>query len=293
MAEATKPASSTEAEPHVVVESLYKSFAHNGGRVEVLQEINLSIRQGEFVCLLGPSGCGKSTLINIIAGLDAPDRGRVLIHGQPVTRPGVDRVVVFQDASLFPWLTVLGNVEFGPKMQGIASGERRAKALELIKLVHLSKFANAYPYQLSGGMKQRVAIARALAMDPEILLMDEPFGALDAQTRGMLQRELLEIWQATGKTVVFVTHNVREATGLGERVFEISARPGRIKHAYAVDLPQPRSNSDPRLLSLQQKILGSLGEEIAKVMQDETGLPYEPQEGRVAAAPDRALGMHI
>jgi len=293
IAEATKPASAEASSPHIVVEALSKSFAQNGSRVEVLQEINLSIRQGEFVCLLGPSGCGKSTLINIIAGLDAPDRGRVLVHGKPVSKPGVDRIVVFQDAALFPWLTVLGNVEFGPKMRGLPAGERRTKALELIKLVHLSKFVNAYPYQLSGGMKQRVAIARALAMDPDMLLMDEPFGSLDAQTRGMLQRELLDIWQATKKTVLFVTHNVREATGLGERVFEISARPGRIKHTYAVDLPQPRSNSDPRLLSLQQKILGSLGEEIAKVMQDETGVPYEREKDGVVAPPDRALGMHI
>ncbi|MBI1952699.1 MAG: ABC transporter ATP-binding protein [Candidatus Omnitrophica bacterium] len=253
----------------VVLEKVSKSFPGNGGSIAVLEELNFTIEKGEFVCLVGPSGCGKSTLIHLIAGLERPTSGRLLIDGSPVTGPGRDRVVVFQEPALFPWLTVRRNVEFGLKMLGIGEAQRRQKSAQYLKMVHLSRFADAYPHQLSGGMKQRVAIARALAMDPKILLMDEPFGALDAQTRRLLHEELLEIWQTTHKTIFFVTHNVREATVLGDKVLEMSARPGRIKGGFQIHLPRPRRESDPHLIVIQQRILLGLKEEIAKVVKDE------------------------
>jgi NitT/TauT family transport system ATP-binding protein len=181
---------------HVELKNVHKSFQQNGASVEVLRDINLSVAQGEFVCLLGPSGCGKSTIINLIAGLDRAETGSITVGGRPVTGPDPTRVVVFQEAALFPWLSVLGNVEFGLRVAGVPPATRRTRALEYIKLVHLSKFVHAYPHQLSGGMKQRVAIARALVLQPAILLLDEPFAALDAQTRAVLQNELLEIQRA-------------------------------------------------------------------------------------------------
>ncbi|MBI4227755.1 MAG: ABC transporter ATP-binding protein [Candidatus Omnitrophica bacterium] len=298
----------------IVLEGVSKRFAPNGwsaaglplpvrqagGRqgqaasdLEAVQEVSLTIEDGEFVCLLGPSGCGKSTLVHLIAGLETPTAGRVLVDDQPVTGPGTDRVVVFQEAALFPWLTVLGNVEFGLRMAGLPAPERQARALEFIRLVHLGRFALAYPHQLSGGMKQRVAIARALVMHPKILLMDEPFSALDAQTRALLQRELLELWQRLKITVFFVTHNVREATVMADRVFEISARPGQIKHRYAITLPRPRSEHDPRLIAIQQRVLGSLEEEIAKVVKESMDAEY-PMAPRGPVVPaDRNLGSHI
>lgn len=258
----------------VTLEHVFKSFSgNNGNGMEVLQDITLTIEEGEFVCLVGPSGCGKSSLINLIAGLDKPTSGSVTVDGVPIAGPGPDRVVVFQEAALFPWLSVRQNVEFGLKMAGISAQSRRARALEFLRMVHLGRFADAYPHQLSGGMKQRVAIARALAMDPKILLMDEPFGALDAQTRHLLHQELMEIWKETRKTVLFVTHNVREATVLGDKVLTMTARPGRIKGGYAIHLPKPRRESDPHLIVIQQRILLALQEEIAKVVKDE-GLDY-------------------
>ena len=253
----------------VKLEQVSKRFSHNGSGIEVLQEINLEIAEGEFICLVGPSGCGKSTLINLIAGLEMPTSGRVLVDGVPVAGPGTDRVVVFQEAALFPWLNVQQNVEFGLKMAGMPAEKRKERSAEYLRMVHLSRFVDAYPHQLSGGMKQRVAIARSLAMDPKILLMDEPFAALDAQTRQLLHQELLEIWQQTRKTIFFVTHNVREATVLGDKVLTISARPGRLKKGFAIHLPRPRRESDPHLIVIQQRILLSLQEEIAKVVKDE------------------------
>ena len=278
----------------VEVQHLSKSFQHNGQLVEVLRDISIVVEEGEFVSLLGPTGCGKSTLINLIAGLEFPNEGQVLVNGKPVNGPGPRRAVVFQDAALFPWLNVLGNVEFGLRMAKMPKAERRVEAMAYIKLVHLSKFAHAYPHQLSGGMRQRVAIARALAMQPDILLMDEPFGALDAQTRMVLQGELLEIWQRTKCSVLFVTHNVREATGLSDRVYVISSRPGQIKTVERVEIARPRQAESAALLAYQRKIVASLGEEIAKVMQEELGETInlsEADERRLPA--DRSLGMHI
>ena len=276
----------------VTLERLSKKFSHNGNGMEILQEINLSIADGEFVCLVGPSGCGKSTLIYLIAGLEEPTSGRVLVDGQPVQGPGRDRVVVFQESALFPWLTVRGNVEFGLKMAGLPAQDRREKSDKYLRMVHLTRFADFYPHQLSGGMKQRAAIARALAMDPKILLMDEPFAALDAQTRRLLHEELLEIWQETGKTIFFVTHNVREATVLGDKVVTISARPGRIKRGYAIHLPRPRRESDPHLIVIQQRILLSLQEEIAKVVKDED-LDYLVKKTAPVVSGDSGVGIAL
>ncbi len=278
---------------HVELQHVFKSFQHNGAAIDVLHDINLTVAAGEFVCLLGPSGCGKSTLIHLIAGLEKTDQGQGLVDGKPLSGPDPSRVVVFQDAALFPWLTVQGNVEFGLRMAGVPKPVRQARALEYIKLVHLSKFASAFPHQLSGGMKQRVAIARALVLQPAVLLLDEPFAALDAQTRAVLQNELLEIWELARPTILFVTHNVREATGLADRVYVISSRPGRIRDAQAVTVPRPRHADDPVLLSHQQKILRLLGDEVEKVLREELGETVHFPEAQHDAPPERSHGMHI
>jgi len=288
----------------VELRHVFKSFPHNGRAVDVLHDVSLTVAAGEFVCLVGPTGCGKSTIIHLIAGLDRPDRGQVLVDGKPVTGPDPSRSVVFQDAALFPWLTVLGNVEFGLRMAGIDGRKRRERALEYLRLVHLSRFTHAYPHQLSGGMKQRVAIARALALQPEVLLMDEPFAALDAQTRAVLQNELLEIWELARPTIFFVTHNVREATGLADRVYVASSRPSQLRDVERIALPRPRHAEDPALLAHQHRILGFLGEEIEKVLRDELGeqvhfpeAQHETPPARPGAsegrAGERSRGMHI
>ncbi len=277
----------------VEVKNVSKTFTSNGRAVEVLRDINLTVEEGEFVCLLGPSGCGKSTIIHMIAGLERPDSGTFTINGQPVNGPDPSRIVVFQEAALFPWLTVLGNVEFGLRMAGVPKATRHKRAAEYIKLVHLSKFISAYPHQLSGGMKQRVAIARALALQPAVLLMDEPFAALDAQTRAVLQNELLEIWQLARPTILFVTHNVREATGLADRVYVVSARPGRVRDVERVAVARPRRAEDPLLLKQQHKILGILGEEIEQGLREELGETVHFPEAQHPAAPEQSKGMHI
>jgi len=200
-----------------------------GREVLALDQVSLSVRNREFVALLGPSGCGKSTLLYLLGGFLPVESGAILVDGQPVAGPGPDRGIVFQHFALFPWKTVRGNILYGLERQGMPKEEREKRALDFIELVGLSGFEDSYPSQLSGGMKQRTAIARTLAFDPKILLMDEPFGALDAQTRGLMQRELMLIWQRTPKTVIFVTHDVQEAVFLADRVAVMSARPGRIK----------------------------------------------------------------
>lgn len=277
----------------VVFKRVHKSFVQKGQRVQALHDVNFTIEEGEFICVLGPSGCGKSTLISLIAGLEFPDSGEVFVDSKLVEGPSPDRLVVFQDGALFPWLTVLENVEFGLKIANVPQQERKERALEAIKLVHLSRFVNAHPHELSGGMKQRAAIARALVMDPKILLMDEPFAALDAQTRAILQIELQEIWQKTKKTILFVTHNVREATFLADRVFEISARPGTVKKEYPINLPCPRREQDPALLTIQTKIMDSLGEEIKKVARQELDTDYEVSKGKVVTPVGKNIGSNI
>lgn len=224
----------------VTIEHLSKKYSsESGGECLALQDLSISIGKGEFFALLGPSGCGKSTLLHIIGGLNKAS-GTILINGEPVKGPGLNRGIVFQEYALFPWLTVIENVAFGLKMKGVPKRARLQTAREHLAMVGLSGFEEHYPEQLSGGMKQRTAIARALAFDPEVLLMDEPFAALDAQTREILQGELLKIWEKTKKTIIFVTHSIEEAVYLAQRVAVITARPGRIKKIVDIPLPIPR-----------------------------------------------------
>ncbi len=246
------------------IENVSKVFPGRTGKVEALQPINLDVEAGEFVCLLGPSGCGKSTLLSIIAGLEDASSGTVSAEGKKVQGPGTDRVLLFQEAALFPWLDVQSNVEFGLRQIGTPAKERRAIARRFIELVHLKGFERSYAHQLSGGMRQRVAIARALAINPAVLLMDEPFGALDALTRDRLHAELETIWETTRKTVLFVTHNVREAVALGDRVLVFSPRPGRIVREFRINLPRPRSLEDHALVDEAAEIVRVLRDAIGE-----------------------------
>src|SRR6266568_457173 len=241
----------------ICIRGLKKAFGHNGSQVPVLEDINLELGAGEFVSLVGPSGCGKSTLLHIITGLDQADAGTITVDGRLVKGPGAERVAIFQDPSLFPWLTVRENVEFGLKVRGVAPAERRRRAFEYLRMVHLASFSDHYPKQLSGGMRQRTAIARALALDPEILLMDEPFAALDAITREEMSRSLLEIWERTQKTIVLVTHSIDEAVLLSTEAHVMGLRPARIVETLRVELPQPRgaeSFRDPRFGALEAQL---------------------------------------
>jgi NitT/TauT family transport system ATP-binding protein/sulfonate transport system ATP-binding protein len=231
--------------PFLKVDGLSKTFVIGGEHVEALHHVDLLINKGEFVCLIGASGCGKSTLLRIIAGFEQPTSGDVRVYDNAITSPGSDRGMVFQDFALFPWMTVRQNIAFGPRQKNLAKAEVEQKAEQYLEMVGLQKFADRFPYQLSGGMKQRVAIARVLANEASILLMDEPFGALDALTREQLQDELLEIWARTQVTVIFVTHSVEEATLLADRVVVMTAGPGRIESDNRVRLTRPRDVSAP------------------------------------------------
>ena len=227
----------------------------------VLNRISIDVKDGEFVTIVGASGCGKSTLLNIIAGLESPDSGSILVKGERKVSTDRDRIVIFQEGALFPWLTVLENIEFGLKLAGSSKEKRRQAAGRFLNMVQLSRFANSYMYQLSGGMKQRVAIARALAIDPDILLMDEPFAALDVQTRDLLHNQLLQIHEATKKTILFVTHNINEALSLGDRVVVLSPRTGGIKKEFAIGLPRPRDVESPEMTVIKRQILKELEED--------------------------------
>ena len=230
------------------IDNVYKEYQGRNGKTIALNGVNLDIKENEFICVVGPSGCGKSTLLNIIAGLHEATSGEVLVDGVKVEGTGVDRGVVFQQYALFPWLTVKKNVEFGLKLKKDITKEQRDQiAMKYIKMVGLEKFVNSYPKELSGGMKQRVAIARAYAVNPSLLLMDEPFGALDAQTRTQLQTELLKTWEEEQKTCFFITHDVEEAILLATKVVVMSARPGRIKEVIDIDIPYPR-NQETKML---------------------------------------------
>jgi NitT/TauT family transport system ATP-binding protein len=241
------------------IRAVSKVFATRRDEVRALDGVSLEVQEKEFVCLLGPSGCGKSTLLNLIAGLELPDTGSVLVDGRPVSGPGPDRMVLFQEAALFPWLDVLDNVLFGLKLEpGVPRASRRDVALRFLRLVGLERFARASVHELSGGMKQRVALARALAPNPRVLLMDEPFAALDAMTREQLHGDLQAIWREHGKTIVFVTHNVREAVSLGDRVVLLSAHPGRTREEFAIDLPRPREINSVEVAALAAGITRAL-----------------------------------
>ena len=248
--------------PHIEVANVSLTYDTPAGRVPGVEGVSFDIAASEFLCIVGPSGCGKSTLLNIIAGFLTPTAGEIRIGGKPVSGHGLDRGVVFQDfAQLFPWRTALGNVTFGLEMKGIGKAEREAIALQQLRLVKLEKFARSYPHHLSGGMQQRVAIARALAYNPSVLLMDEPFAALDALTREQMAGELQRIWMESGKTVVFITHSISEAVFLSDRIVVMSARPGRIVAAFENTTPRPRAFSGlaaPALAELSTQIRRSL-----------------------------------
>ncbi|MDA8227308.1 MAG: ABC transporter ATP-binding protein [Desulfitobacterium hafniense] len=259
---------SIQTVPKVEIKNLCKTYTVNEGggrtsRVFALKDINLQINEGEFVSVIGPSGCGKSTLLMIAAGLYENSGGEIIVNGKAVTGPGMDRGVVFQDFALFPWLTVEGNIRFALKQKGIPDKEQGQIVDKYIDLVGLKGFERVFPFRLSGGMKQRVAVARALAYEPEVLLMDEPFGQLDAPTRGTLQKLLEDIWIRTRSTIMFVTHSIREALLLSDRVVVLSSRPGIVVADLLVDLPRPRDHWDPKFLDMQKQLAELLGGEAA------------------------------
>lgn len=241
--------------------------------ISALKDINLEVKKGEFMVIVGPSGCGKSTLLDLLAGLTKPSSGQILLDGKAITGPNLDRGIVFQQYALFPWKTTLANVEFGLEAKGVGRKERRKIALEFIHLVGLAGFENRYPHEISGGMKQRVAIARSLAYDPEVLLMDEPFAALDAQTRETLQSELLRIWEATKKTIIFITHGIEEAVYLGQRVAVMTSRPGRIKKVIDIPFESRRSEEDlrshPDFVKLRHEVWDLLKDEVTRAQEQE------------------------
>lgn len=254
--------------PILQAKNIVKHFDHNGESMLALDGINLDVHEGDFVCLVGPSGCGKSTFLNIIAGLEKPDSGEILVSGKPVSGHDAKIIMVFQEGALFPWINVVDNVEFGLKMAGVPKDERRQISQRYLEMMQLTKFANSYIHQLSTGMRQRVAIARALAMDPDILLMDEPFAALDSQTRDMLTVELQLIWQRTKKTILFVTHNVTESVILGDRVVVFKHRPSKIKKEIRIDYQRPRLAEDVKLLHYTHEILGELKDEVRESIRE-------------------------
>ncbi len=243
----------------LVIDGVSKAFSTKRGKVQALQDASITVNEGEFVCLVGPSGCGKSTLLNLISGLDTSDTGTISMDGAQISGPGRERMVMFQEHALFPWLDVLGNVLFGLKLKAnLSNAERLDVAKYYLQLVGLEAFQRANIHELSGGMRQRVALARALAPNPRVLLMDEPFAALDAMTREQLYADLQKICQARRKTVIFVTHNVREAVCLGDRVILFSANPGRIREQFAINLPRPRDINNPALAGLAGEITRAL-----------------------------------
>jgi len=284
------PATRTGAS--LALESVSLTVQARGGTTEILQDVSIRIGAGEFVCLLGPSGSGKSTILNLVAGFARPTSGRVLHGDREIVAPGPDRAMVFQDAALFPWLTLQRNVEFPLALQGLDAAARAARSEELLRVVHLWRFRDRHPHELSGGMRQRGAIARALATDPGVLLMDEPFAALDAQTREILQGEVERIWGGTRKTVIFVTHNVREAVRLADRVLLMGTRPGRVLHEDFIDLPRPRAANDERVAALAQSIGRHIASEVEKVAREEADDAWTGPGGP-SRDPRRNLGRGI
>ena len=252
----------------ISIRQVTKEFVARNGRIAALEETSLEVKSGEFVCFVGPSGCGKTTLLNLVAGLEVPTHGEIFRNGEKITSPGSDRVVIFQESALFPWLNVIQNIEFG-LVKRMETHRRQEIARTFLNLVHLGRFEKAYVHELSGGMKSRVALARALALNPSVLLMDEPFAALDAQTRDLIHEELEGIWQSTRQTILFVTHNVREAVRLGDRVLVFTARPGRIKKEFKIDLSRSRDINSEGVVMYAQQIQAELREEIEKVLREE------------------------
>jgi nitrate/nitrite transport system ATP-binding protein len=256
----------------ISIEGIAKRYpGADGGEIAVFENLWLSMARGEFGCVIGHSGCGKTTVLNILAGLDEPSEGTVIVDGQAIEGTSLDRAVIFQSHALLPWRTVLGNVRYGLECLRVPRREARERAAHFVALVGLSGFEHNYPYELSGGMQQRVNLARALVMDPKILLMDEPFAALDAQTREAMQEELLRIWKAAGKTVLFVTHQIDEAIFLSDRVIEFSARPGRVRKSIAVDIERPRA-----LRLKREARFHALEDRIWTLIHDEAGASPDP-----------------
>lgn len=279
---------------YLTIDGIEKSFTNEKNQnIQVLNNIHMQVEKGSFVSIVGPSGCGKSTLLYLISGLEKADQGEIRIMDKKVKKPGPDRVVVFQEAGLFPWLTVLENVIYGLRLKKMSKEKADEKALDILKMVHLSKYINAYPHQLSGGMKQRVAIARALVMEPDILLMDEPFSALDEQTRMVLHKELLDIWRKTKVTIFFVTHNIREAVLLSEKVIVFATRPGKIKEVITVPTTKDGVMPDSVTLHTEQKILSILQEEIEKVLKEEMGDDYSFKTDSIHRNDSGDMGSHI
>jgi len=249
------------------IQNIYKKFPSSG--VNTLEEINLEIKSGEFLCVTGPSGCGKTTLLNLIAGLDVPTAGQILLDGKAVSEPGPDRIVMFQESALFPWLTVIGNVKFGLKLAGKSNEEQESIAMHYLKMVQLAHFRDYRIHELSGGMKQRVALARALALDSKIMLMDEPFASLDKQTKNMLQDEIQNIFTQTKKTVFYITHSIEEALFFADRIIMLSANPGRIAKEFYIDLPRPRHIAEQAFIEIRANLLNEIREEVEKSAKQE------------------------
>jgi NitT/TauT family transport system ATP-binding protein len=249
--------SGTKSAPKLRAEHLGVVYDRDGQSMPVLEDINLDVSDGEFICLVGPSGCGKSTLLNAMAGFLSPTSGSVAIDGETVTGPDPRRILVFQERGVFPWLTVEGNIGFG--LSKLTRAEREQRIAHYVKTVRLEGFENSYPSDLSGGMKQRLQVARALAVNPDILFLDEPFGALDSITRVIMRGELLRIWQAERRTILFVTHDIDEAVQLADRVVVLSSRPARIKDVLNIDIAHPRNISSPRYLELRDELLKQIG----------------------------------
>lgn len=277
----------------LVIENVSKRFQSKNKEINVLEKINLEVQNGEFICILGPSGCGKSTLLNIIAGLEKPSEGRVFLNGREVLSPGPDRIVMFQESALFPWLKVIDNVEFGMKLRGVPKKERYEKALKYLKMVHLTKFKDAYVHQLSGGMKQRVALARALTLDSDVLLMDEPFAALDSQTKNILLLELQRIWWETKKTIIFVTHNIEEAVLLADKVVVMSSNPGKIKKVFKIRLARPRLLDNPDIVYMISAIMKELKDEVEKIAKAEYDSDWSCEKDTVLYSSDSSLGIGL
>ncbi|MGD0090236.1 MAG: ABC transporter ATP-binding protein [Planctomycetota bacterium] len=262
-------------------------------RFQAVRAVSLDVSDGEFLALVGPSGCGKSTLLNLIAGLEKPDEGEVFFEGRPVRGAGPDRLVIFQEPGLFPWLTVQKNVEFGLRVLGLDKRERRERAARYLQMVHLSKFRRSLPFQLSGGMRQRVALARALAVEPQVLLMDEPFAALDPRTRDILHLELQNLWLRTHKTIVFVTHSVEEAVRLSDRIVVLGSQPGRVRKIIPVPFPHPRDFLDPELVELRANILREFEEELDLLAKKEGDDDWHLEEGSIRARAPRGVAFGL
>lgn len=277
----------------LVIKNVSKDYTSDGRAAGALRNVNLELKDGEFVCVLGPSGCGKSTLLNIIAGLDKATQGTVELCGKRVCSAGPDRAVMFQESALFPWMRAVDNVAFPLKVAGVPKQERTERAMEYLRMVRLEGFASRFPHELSGGMRQRVALARALILDSKVLLMDEPFAALDSQTKTILQLELQRIWLETKRTIFFVTHNVEEAVLLADRVVVMSAHPGTIKKEFRIELARPRQKESIDLTYFAKNVMNVLREEVEKVAKNEFGSDWSFEKDTVLPGADRDMGGYL